>query len=545
MEANFTLESSEIEAIFSIGGGRSSINDHNQLINRDLENQHPISAITNLQNELDDRQGKLVAGSNIEIDENNQISATIDESNLVHLNGEEEISDKTLVNSSIKDQLLLKGDPNKGETFLVDFLDNTAQISTNNGLDFLSNVNFSKIPTTETKTTYDELLVNQFVNKQHVAQAINNISSVTDYEKLNNLPSINNVELKGNKTLSELGATPSDSFNNLTTEVDSIRTELTQLHADFDAIDLGEIANKAEDDMVVHKKGFSGLEIVEGPKSFTNIITLEGNTNVQIGDVTNTAATTKFVTDSINNLKDDLPSPDSIDTKISDHNISDQSHTDIRNLIKSNSDDILLKANKSDVYTKEQVDAKISSVYRFCGSVASYNNLPQSDQVIGDTYNVEDTGANYAWTGTLWDKLSETIDLTNYATTENVNSSIAEHNLSSQSHNDIRNSVKSVSDSLAGKANLASQENTKIGNIAVVDKDGQYEVSDTKLSDLNADIGTLNTQVSGLNTQVSENTTKLASCVTSSTVTNITQITQAEYDTLANKDSTTLYIIIG
>ena len=222
---------------------------------------------------------------------------------------------------------------------------------------------------------------------------------------------------------------------------------------------------------------------------------------------------------------------DNVSSSILEHNSSTQSHSDIRGAIKANTDSLALKANKRDVYTKEQVDAKISSVYRFCGSVASYNNLPQSDQVIGDTYNVEDTGANYAWTGTIWDKLSETIDLTNYATTENVNSSIAEHNLSSQSHNDIRNS-------LAGKANLASQENTKIGNIAVVDKDGQYEVSDTKLSDLNADIGTLNTQVS-------ENTTKLASCVTSTTVTNITQITQAEYDALTNKDSTTLYIIIG
>ena len=29
---------------------------------------------------------------------------------------------------------------------------------------------------------------------------------------------------------------------------------------------------------------------------------------------------------------------------------------------------------------------------------------------------MEDTGANYAWTGTAWDKLSETVDLTPYLT---------------------------------------------------------------------------------------------------------------------------------
>ena len=75
-----------------------------------------------------------------------------------------------------------------------------------------------------------------------------------------------------------------------------------------------------------------------------------------------------------------------------------------------------LKANKTDTYTKAEVDAKVSSVYRFMGSVANQAALPTTGQVIGDTYNAEDTGANYAWNGTSWDKLSETIDLTPYLT---------------------------------------------------------------------------------------------------------------------------------
>lgn len=73
-------------------------------------------------------------------------------------------------------------------------------------------------------------------------------------------------------------------------------------------------------------------------------------------------------------------------------------------------------ATIADTYTKAQVDAKVASVYRFMGSIATYNDLPSSGQTVGDTYNVEDTGANYAWTGTAWDKLSETIDLTPYLT---------------------------------------------------------------------------------------------------------------------------------
>lgn len=67
---------------------------------------------------------------------------------------------------------------------------------------------------------------------------------------------------------------------------------------------------------------------------------------------------------------------------------------------------------------KEEVESKISAVYRFKGSVADYHNLPTSNQKIGDTYNLLDTGANYAWSEDGWDKLSETIDLSEYVTKE-------------------------------------------------------------------------------------------------------------------------------
>lgn len=57
----------------------------------------------------------------------------------------------------------------------------------------------------------------------------------------------------------------------------------------------------------------------------------------------------------------------------------------------------------------------IGSVYRYKGSVASASKLPTGGNTVGDTYNTTNTGANYAWTGTVWDKLSETIDLSPYA----------------------------------------------------------------------------------------------------------------------------------
>ena len=89
-------------------------------------------------------------------------------------------------------------------------------------------------------------------------------------------------------------------------------------------------------------------------------------------------------------------------------------------------DKLATKANASNVYTKAEVDSKVSSVYRVKGSVASYANLPTVDVTIGDVYNVNDTGANYVATSTTptWDKLSETVDLSGYATTAAMNSAL-------------------------------------------------------------------------------------------------------------------------
>jgi phage minor structural protein len=61
---------------------------------------------------------------------------------------------------------------------------------------------------------------------------------------------------------------------------------------------------------------------------------------------------------------------------------------------------------------KDEINTKISAVYRFKGSVDTVELLPVSTQEIGDTYNVIDTGANYAWTQNGWDKLSETVIFT-------------------------------------------------------------------------------------------------------------------------------------
>jgi len=65
----------------------------------------------------------------------------------------------------------------------------------------------------------------------------------------------------------------------------------------------------------------------------------------------------------------------------------------------------------TDAYTKTEIDGKLSGAMHFKGTKASVSNLPTTGNVQGDMWNVTDTGANYAWDGSAWDKLSENIDL--------------------------------------------------------------------------------------------------------------------------------------
>lgn len=113
------------------------------------------------------------------------------------------------------------------------------------------------------------------------------------------------------------------------------------------------------------------------------------------------------------------------------------------------------KANVSNVYTKAEVDSKVSSVYRVKGSVASYANLPTVDVTIGDVYNVNDTGANYVATSTTptWGKLSETVDLSGYATTAAMNSALG-------------NKVDKVSGKSLSTNDYTTAEKNKLAGIA-------------------------------------------------------------------------------
>lgn len=69
------------------------------------------------------------------------------------------------------------------------------------------------------------------------------------------------------------------------------------------------------------------------------------------------------------------------------------------------------------------IDTRLTNVYTYRGSIDSYSSLPDSDQKVGDIYNIENAdathgikaGDNVAWNGTTWDVLAGTVDLSGYA----------------------------------------------------------------------------------------------------------------------------------
>lgn len=78
-------------------------------------------------------------------------------------------------------------------------------------------------------------------------------------------------------------------------------------------------------------------------------------------------------------------------------------------------------ATANTTYAKK---SDISNIYKFKGTKTNYADLPTTDRVIGDVWNITNAdaehgikaGDNVAWNGTVWDNLSGTVDLSAYAT---------------------------------------------------------------------------------------------------------------------------------
>lgn len=98
----------------------------------------------------------------------------------------------------------------------------------------------------------------------------------------------------------------------------------------------------------------------------------------------------------------------------------------------SDATDKALSAKQGKVLMGEisDIKGKITAIYTPKGSKDKYADLP-TDANVGDVWNVAEAyaghpaGTNYAWTGTEWDALGGSIDLSNYFNKDEVTEAIA------------------------------------------------------------------------------------------------------------------------
>lgn len=93
--------------------------------------------------------------------------------------------------------------------------------------------------------------------------------------------------------------------------------------------------------------------------------------------------------------------------------------------IEAINEELAKKANADDVYTKEEIDGKIAGVWHFKGTKESMDELNAiEEKAEGDVYQIGDK--EYAWNGTEWIELGFNVDLSTYATKEDVNEKVEE-----------------------------------------------------------------------------------------------------------------------
>lgn len=143
----------------------------------------------------------------------------------------------------------------------------------------------------------------------------------------------------------------------------------------------------------------------------------------------------------------------------------------------------------SNYVTKDQ----ITSIYTYKGSVATYEDLPTlvSDNTLktGDVYNVEaayenhPAGTNWVWSGSAWDALAGSVDLSGYATKSEVsdlNTSLTESIGSLTGEvNQVKTNLDKKVDAVEGSSLITSEKlaliDTNAGAIA------QLQQTDTSL----------------------------------------------------------------
>ena len=191
-----------------------------------------------------------------------------------------------------------------------------------------------------------------------------------------------------------------------------------------------------------------------------SLATLQSNIDKEAA--TARAAETKLGNDIATEKNRAKAKEEELDNKITDHTAATNAA-------------LALKADKSDTYTKAQVDAKLSGAYKVKGS-STFETLPKDNNVVGDVYNITnafnldgkhyDAGTNVVWTEEGWDALSGSFDTTA-----------------------IEGSIQEVADDLAQEILDRTQVDTTINN-NVSSLTNRVKVNEDKLTIINGNEST-------------------------------------------------------
>lgn len=184
---------------------------------------------------------------------------------------------------------------------------------------------------------------------------------------------------------------------------------------------------------------------------------------------------------------------------------------------------LALKADKSDTYTKAQVDAKLSGAYKVKGS-STFEALPKDNNVVGDVYNITnafnlggkhyDAGTNVVWTEDGWDALSGSFDTTA-----------------------IESSIQEVADDLAQEILDRTQADTTINN-NVSSLSNRVKVNEDKLTIINGNESTTGSIANAIK-QAKSYTDTTVTAVEETLNSNITQLQTQKVDKVEGKGLST------
>lgn len=255
-----------------------------------------------------------------------------------------------------------------------------------------------------------------------------------DYEELNNLPKVNNVTLKGNKTSSDLGLQPAGDYA-LKSELPTVPTKVSAFtndagylttHQDLtNYVTNTDYATYDTGGVVKVSVGDHGLNMENG--------TLKGvvKTYAQYGDMSSKGVVSKGTLENVivgKNLayKSDIP--------------------DVSNFITNTVNDLVNYYKKSETFTKQEVNDLISAITTM--DIQVVQTLPTEDISTTTIYLVPKTTAEendaydeYIYVSNAWEHIGSTdIDLSGYQT--KIDST---HKLSSDLVDDTNNNHKFVS----------------------------------------------------------------------------------------------------